>query len=202
MVENGWGSFESLYGLSGHRIATGSPNLLELLSVFRAYNDPVHKKSYFVLALMRNAGLWTYVDNERLGPPVDYHEVRGHLRIGTITVHDPALREKLVNGVEVSFEEDILIRQAVHDAIMFLSEETGLRNPSQLHYLFWNVFRSCCTRESPHCLRCPADCKLPARYVPLAIQPDGQRRCPFTSVCQSSGREPKFLEHVFNTDYY
>jgi hypothetical protein len=202
MVANGWNFFEDLYAISKQRIASGHPSLLDLMAKFRAYDDPVHKKSYFLLALMRNTGLWEYVDNENLGPPVDYHEVRGHLRIGTVTVNDMALRDKLLSGKEVSFDEDIAIRQAVHDAIMLISELTGLRNPSRLHYLFWNVFRSCCTRESPHCLGCPTDCSLPGRYVPFAIQPDGQRRCPFASVCKSAGREPKFLEHVFSTDYY
>ncbi|MGD1277014.1 MAG: hypothetical protein ABR964_07315 [Tepidisphaeraceae bacterium] len=202
MERNAWKAAEDIYEKSGHRIAQGSANLLELLSRFRAYDDPVCKKSYFFLGVMRNAGLWSYVDNENLGAPVDYHEVRGHLRIGTVTVHDAGLREKLFRGEPVNAEEDIAIRRAVLEAILLLSRLTGLKNPSQLHYLFWNVFRSCCTRESPHCFRCPSRCTLPERYVPLAIHEDGVRRCPFSSVCQSAGREPKLLEHVFKTDYY
>ena len=186
MIFHRWTFLDDLYELSERRVASGQPNLLGLLAKFRAYDDPVRKKSYFLLSLMRNSGIWEYVDNENLGPPVDYHEVRGHLRIGTVTVNDPRLREKLLSGEPVSSQEDIAIRKAVHDAIMLLSDETGLRNPSQLHYLFWNVFRSCCGRDVTHCSSCPPECNLPARYVPLAIHPDGQRRCPFASVCEST----------------
>jgi hypothetical protein len=173
-----------------------------LLSFFRAYDDPVHKKTFFFLALMRNSGLWVYTDGKKLGAPVDYHEVRGHLRIGTVQINDEELRAKLLSGRQVSAEEDVLIRDAVYKAIMFISDCSGLHNPSQLHYLFWNVFRSCCTRDSPHCTSCPSSCSLPERYVPLASFPEGKRRCPFSTVCQSVGKEPKLIEHNFETDYY
>jgi hypothetical protein len=36
----------------------------------------------------------------------------------------------------------------------------------------------------------------------LALFPEGRRRCPFSPVCQSVGREPKLIEHNFETDYY
>jgi hypothetical protein len=202
MLRHSWQCAEHLYKSAAARIATCSNNLLDLLATFRAYDDPVRKKSSFFLALMRNAGLWSYADPEKLGAPVDYHEVRGHLRIGTVQVHDPDLRAILVAGGEVTPAQDISVRRAVHSAIMLLSEQSGLRNPSQLHYLFWNVFRSCCTRESPHCYSCPTSCTLQSRYVPLAMHPEGVRRCPFSSVCESVGREPKLLDYRLETDYY
>jgi hypothetical protein len=202
MLQNSWHSADQVYLAAHRRIATGSANLIGLLSQFRAYEDPVHKKTFFFLALMHNAGLWTYADPERLGAPIDYHEVRGHLRIGTVQVCDPDLRAKLIEGLEVTTEEDISIRQAVHHAVMLVSEYSGLRNPSQVHYLFWNVFRSCCTRRNPHCASCPPTCELPPRYVPLALVSGDVRRCPFSGVCQSAGREPKLLEHIVETDYY
>ena len=153
---------------------------------------------------MRNAGFWHYANNEDLGPPVDYHEVRGHLRLGTVIVNDESLRQKLFNDLPVSPEEDIAIRQSVHDAIMLISRQSKLNNPSQLHYLFWNVFRSCCSRESPHCQNCPPNCSLPNRYVHLAIHEDGQRRCPFSNICEQTcaTTHQQYYEHVFDTDYY
>ena len=199
MLRQGWHWFEDLYEWSGRRVATGDHSLFALLSQFLAYQDPVRKKACFVLALMRNSGLWTYVDDDQLGPPVDYHEVRGHLRVGTVTVTDPVLREKLLQGIPVTPEEDITIRQAVYDAIMLLSELTGLRNPSQLHYLFWNVFRSSCVREAPNCTTpCPT---LPERYRHLMAL-DGKLQCPFASVCASVNTADRYYEHIFETDYY
>lgn len=51
---------------------------------------------------MQNAGLWVFADRDKLGAPVDYHEVRGHLRIGTVQIHDEELRTRLVEGRDVS----------------------------------------------------------------------------------------------------
>jgi len=200
MLSKRWRSAEDIYRLSEGRVV----DLTNLLAQFKAYRDPVKKKSYFFLSLMRNTGLWHYVDEDHLGPPVDYHEVRGHLRLGTVTVNDESLRQKLFKNLPVTSDEDIAIRQSVHDAIMLISELTELRNPSQLHYLFWNVFRSCCSRDSQHCQGCPPDCTLPERYVHLAIHPDGQRRCPFSEICASTcgTAHQKYYEHVFETDYY
>jgi Potential Queuosine, Q, salvage protein family len=202
MLQRGWKSAGQMYHAAGGRIATGEPNLLALLAQFHAYRDPVRKKIYFYLALMHNAAVWTYLDPDQLGAPVDYHEVRGHLRIGTVQICDANLLTKLLQRKEVTESEDISIRQAVHQVLMFLSESSGLCNPSQLHYLFWNVFRSCCTRVNPHCYSCPPTCSLPARYIPLALFPDGSRHCPFSTLCTSAGREPKLLEHNIVTDFY
>jgi hypothetical protein len=201
MLRNRWRWAESLYEESGKRVVTGSPNLLELLAAFTAYRDPVRKKSLFFLSLMRNSGLWRYPDEDKLGPPVDYHEVRGHLRIGTVCVTDPALRRKLMADAPVTAEEDIAIRRAVYDAIMLLSDLSGLRNPSQLHYLFWNVFRTHCRRDDPLCHHeAPA---LPRRYQHLAVFGQ-ENRCPFSAVCASASDSPvqRYYEHLFETDYY
>lgn len=201
MKEHGWNSADDIYKVAHGRVAGESPNLFELLGRFKAYSDPVRKKSSFFLSLMRNSGLWQYPDESNLGPPVDYHEVRGHLRIGTVCVASLELRNKLLHRKVVSLEEDLAVRGAVFNAIMLISRACGPCTPSQLHYLFWNVFRSCCTREKPHCRTCPYDCDLPSQYVPLTFI-DHERRCPFSFICTSSSVPVKYYDHVFETDYY
>lgn len=199
MLNRGWKSLDDLYQLCEGRAATGKPNLFELLSHFSAYRDPVRKKSSFLLSLMRNSGLWVFPDEDQIGPPVDYHEVRGHLRLGTVIVTDPELSRKLFESEMVSSEEDVLIRGAVYDAIMYLSEITELRNPSQLHYLFWNVFRSHCLREEPLCYHSAS--LLPERYQHLTVF-GNDHCCPFVEVCNSANSSQRYYEHVFETDYY
>ncbi len=203
MQEHGWSSLDDMHHVCTGRIHFGQPNLLELLTEFRAYQDPVRKKSFLLLALMRNAGLWSYQDNENLGPPVDYHEIRGHLRLGTVRINDRELRDKILTKKAVTAAEDIAVRDAVREAIVTISRDLGRTvSPIVLHYLFWNVFRSCCTHESPHCRQCPESCSLPARYIPLAIRANGSRRCPFADVCESANSTVRLQEHVFDTDYY
>lgn len=200
MLENRWRWADDLYQQSRGRIATGQPNLLGLLRTFRAYDDPVMKKSYFFLSLMRNTGIWSYVDPENLGPPVDYHEVRGHLRIGTVSINDPDLKRKVSQGLPVTKAEDLAIRSSVHDAIMLVSDLSGIHDPSILHYLFWNIFRSHCTRESPNCFG-QRESSLPERYRHLAYQ-NGACQCPFSSHCSSARCKDRLTEHVFDTDHY
>lgn len=151
---------------------------------------------------MQNSGVWKYADPDQLRAPVDYHEVRGHLRIGTVEITDADLRNRLLNGNDITLEEDLSIRQAVHEVLMFLSECSGLRNPSQIHYLFWNLFRSCSSREDPHCYACPPTCSLPARYIPLVLFPDGSRHCPFSGFCHSAGQALKLTEPNVVIDFY
>ena len=201
MKEYGWEVADDIFEAAHGHVAGESPNLFELLAQFKAYSDPVRKKSSFFLSLMRNSGLWEYVDDSNLGPPVDYHEVRGHIRIGTVCITDLELRDKLLHRKLVTAKEDLAIRGAVFNAIILISRACSPCTPSQLHYLFWNVFRSCCTREHPHCHACRNDCDLPRMYVPLALV-DHRRRCPFSAVCTSSHLPVKYYDHVFETDYY
>lgn len=202
MAAHGWKHLEDVFRLAHGRVATGSPNLIDLLSKFEAYRDPVHKKAFYLLALMKNHGIWNYVDPDRLGAPVDYHEIRGHLRLGTVSLVSQQLKTKLRLRQPVDEAEDLAIRQAVFTAIGEISDRSGIREPSRLHYLFWNVFRSCCQRSETHCEACPPNCPLPSRYVPLAESYHG-RGCPFRFVCQSA-KDPQrrqLIEHVVSTEY-
>jgi hypothetical protein len=70
MLQERWGGLEDLYRLADRRIATGSPNLLSLLGRFRAYNDPVRKKSLFLLGLM---WLWRSHETPLLVRVVAFH---------------------------------------------------------------------------------------------------------------------------------
>ena len=78
MIRRDWINVSQMLAANDFRIS----NLLNTLGNFSAYRDPVRKKSLFFLSLLRNSGLASFSDDGNLGPPVDYHEVRGHLRIG------------------------------------------------------------------------------------------------------------------------
>lgn len=197
-----WRSAHDVFRAAEGRVAIGQPNLLDLLSRFAAYRDPIRKKAFLLLSILRNQGVWSYVDERHVGPPIDYHEIRGHLRIGTVRIDDPKLSAKLLQQLPATRDEDLAIRAAVFDAVMFIYREANLKTPSQLHYLFWNFFRSCCTRDDPHCTACPSSCSLPARYVAATAFVGPKRRCAFAELCMSAGRLPKYYEHVFRTDDY
>lgn len=197
---NRWTRADEIWTACHGRIAHGNPNLLAALSGFRAYRDPVCKKSFFFLALMKNSRRWAYSDAESLGPPVDYHEVRGHLRIGTVRIINASLLDKVRSRALVTEEEDVAIRTGVFRAVMLISQLSGLRNPSRLHYLFWNVFRSVCTREAPRCSSTTPP-PLPKRYMKI-LEPGPVIHCPFVNECVSAYAPSPLYEHNSNTDFY
>ena len=201
MIAERWTSVADLYESAASRVRTGSPNLMGLIGEFLAYRDPVFKKTYFFLGLMSSSGVWQYVDPEHVGAPVDYHEVRGHLRLGTVEIHEPELQGRLFKGEPVSEQEDIAIRSAVHEAIVRISEMRGGVNPMDLHYLFWNVFRSICKRASPLCHLAQGSA-LPLRYTPLLKIEGANEQCPFASVCPSVDLNVRYVEHRFQTNWY
>lgn len=201
MFREGWSSAHEMYSASSGHVAASSPNLLQLLEKFRAYNDPVRKKSYFLLGLLQAFGVWSYVDPENIGPPVDYHEVRGHLRLGTVRIVDPELEKRLRAEQPVSQLEDVAIRRAVRDAIVAIATHIGKHSAMQLHYLFWNLFRSVCRRQDPFCLECPSEGLVPSRYRHF-LHMHKSPRCPFSAVCPSANTMSPVLEHRFETDWY
>lgn len=201
MLDLGFDTVEKLYEKSGGLLVSeDNTGLLQQLSAFKAYSDPLMKKSFFFLALMKNHSLWSFSDVENLGPPVDYHEMRGHLRLGTVKIMDKRLLEQLLENAEISQEEDVLIRKAVYNAIMYIAHETSI-STGTLHYFFWNLFRSCCTREEPHCNTCPATCALPVRYAKLK-QLLTVNRCLLSDICESRDAKRKLTEPRFETEYY
>lgn len=201
MLGFGWPHVDALFGHCQGRVRTGSPNLLGSLGRFAAYRDPVWKKSLFFLALMKNAANWQYADPEELGPPVDYHEMRGHLRLQTIRVLDPLLLSKLKSRILVTGLEEIALRRSVFKAIIIISELSGLHDPSRLHYLFWNLFRNVCVRSQPRCRANHYPKNLPSQYREQ-LDVGSSVNCPYESICPSANTYDPILEPVTDTDYY
>lgn len=173
-------------------------NLLDVLAEFEAFSDPVQKKSAFFLALMKNAGLWSYRDERQLPAPVDYHEIRGHLRIGTVVVVEE-VQKQIANNTTISAAQDTKIRWAVRSAIQSIADQLKTP-PNTLHYLFWNLFRVYCQRDTPKC-RGGLFPALPPVYQRV-LQETGGCQCPLFAVCQSADLAKVFNEPNVNTEFY
>ena len=155
-AEQGWQQTYDLFSTTNGDVDL----IIDSLATTRAYADPVRKKAYFFLGLIRNSSAFELSNFENVGAPVDYHEVRGHLRLGTVKLA-AELHQQLLSGQPVSEDEDVAIRTGVHEAIRLIAEGLVI-SPMQLHYLFWNLFRNICTRSEPFCrTKCTT---LPQRY--------------------------------------
>lgn len=195
MTRRGWSDAESIYKDSGGYLKRkDGSGMFSNLAHIEAFKDPLQKKSIFYLSVMKNNGLWEFKDPQNLGSPIDYHVTRGFLRLGIVQVLDRTLYERLVSKGQVRREQDLAIRGAVYAAVEYAA--SVLNKPGEeIHHLFWNIFRNCCNRESPHCDGCPSDCKLPRRYRSINEKP----RCMFSGFCD---RKTELLEHNFQTDWY
>jgi hypothetical protein len=184
-----------------NQIIDGSQGFLKFLEAnFEAYKDPVRKKSSFFLSIVAAECNWVIKDPEHLSSPVDYHELRGHLRIGTIKVNDPALAHKVERGLALTEQEDKELRLVTQQVNDFLGNKAGL-DSSRVHYLFWNVFRNCCPRESDstHCLSCGSNCKLLQHYKDM---PTYKNQCVFSGICHSAGKANKIVDPPYVGHYY
>lgn len=200
MRKHKWHTPADMLAEVGGRIgATDREGIRLLLREFDAYaSDPLEKKSRYMLALQKNTVSWQFADPENLGTPVNYHESRLHLRLGTVRLLDAELRGRLVRREPCTQDEDLQIRGAVTAAINYVSAKLGIL-PSTAHYAFWNFSRNVCPRDKTYCEQLPAENGLPKRYRLPTVQ-----GCLFASVCDSRGQDPATLpvEHSFDTDWY
>lgn len=193
---------DAYYEFSGRKIRDTENRfgLDSLLSRFQAYGkDPVKKKLSLFLILMHRYGFWKYEDTNNLGAPVDYHEMRLHLRLGTVVIEDSYILNKVALRKILSADEDVIIREAVSEAIFKIAEYAGV-TPPDAHNFFWNMARNCCRRDETHCVECKSHPALPERHEVFVAR----KRCVFSDDCVSAKlpHHDKLQEPLVDTDLY
>jgi len=141
------GDIMRLYNASeGYLIRRDRKGLLNLLKNFRAYSDPVEKKSFLILLYLSESGIWKIRDLENLKIAVDYHIMRIALRAGIVNVVDNALASRLLQRKRVKLSEDYEVRKTVREACSLLSKYSG-HSAFEIDTMLWNMGRSCCFYE-------------------------------------------------------
>ena len=126
--------------------------LLDLLRIFKAYSDPVEKKSMLLIKFLSYRGILNVVDEENIRVPVDNHLTRIALRLGLVVL-EKHLEAKVLREEEVGFDEDILIRYTVREAYRHLAAKASV-NPFHLDDFLWSFGRTVCLRDEPVCRIC------------------------------------------------
>jgi len=160
---------------------------IDILKVFRAYEDPVSKKSFLLAKFLLRRGLLKVIDLENMEVPVDNHVTRVAVRLGIV---EPLGENPFASQREVSWEEDVIIRLQVRRAFKLVSKLSNM-DPGLLDDLLWSLGRKICLRPRPLCDE--------------GVEVLGIRKCPFRSVCAAYEREERrtWLEHNYtNTWYY
>jgi len=130
----------------GYLTRRDGKGLLTLLKNFRAYRDPVEKKSFLLLLYLNESGVWKIRDLKNLKIAVDYHIMRIALRAGIVSLVDNALAFRLLQHKRVKQSEDYEVRKTVREACSLLSKHSG-HSIFEIDTMLWNMGRSCCFYE-------------------------------------------------------
>ncbi|AFK51086.1 iron-sulfur cluster loop containing protein [Thermogladius calderae 1633] len=132
------------------RGSLGEQGFVDYMRVFKAFEDPVEKKTMLLAKFLAGRGLFNPVDE--LDVAVDNHLTRQAVRTGLVVVSGE-LWDKIKQGVEISRDEDVLLRLTVKLAYRHLSSTAGIR-ASTLDDFFWLHGRTVCLRDKPECEKC------------------------------------------------
>jgi hypothetical protein len=167
---------------------------IDLVKVFKAYQDPVEKKAFLLAKFLERRGVLEVRDHYNKEVPVDNHLVRIAIRTGIISV-DSGTLERIALGDEFSDEEDYLIRYAARMAYKEVAKRAGI-DPFILDDYLWAFGRQCCTQETPACRHgCSGKCERLAGCF--------NGRCVFQDWCRAFSN-PLYMvsEHRFAKWWY
>lgn len=141
LLENYEGDIRNLFEMAdSYLFREDGKGILQLLKGFKAYEDPLQKKSFLLIKLLRRQGLLTVEDIQNLKFPVDNVLMAIALRSGLLKVNDIDLEKKLLDGELLSDEEVIQLRKATQEAFKAVSRASGL-GPDILDDLLWTYGR-------------------------------------------------------------
>lgn len=197
LMENYEGSISKLLAVSQGYLS-GEQGLYALLSPFKAYSDPLKKKSSLFVMFAESANLLKIADLECYVPIMDYHIQRVLLRLGCVEILDPNLRSALINQEKLESDEEI--RTASIAATQKLALYSG-HPVTKIHDFLWPLGRSCC-KEKPLCKSGTCD-KTPCTFDKF-VNLSSHRHCIFQGTCKGSLDENyiRLWQPIVETHYY
>ncbi len=139
------GDVMNLFKRSGY-ILRGEGGILGRLRVFRAYEDPMMKKSFLLIKILKRQGL-KIKDPQNLGFPVDNVLVKVALSCGIVEV-DGSIAAKIGRGGMLTEGETEMLRGITAEALKMLSEKCGME-ADVLDDVLWSCGRTCSLSASP-----------------------------------------------------
>ena len=141
----------------GYLKSGGGGGFINVLKVFKAYQDPVEKKAYLLAKFLERRGVLQVVDQYNKEVPVDNHLVRIAVRTGIVEVDDETL-EAIATRLEFDEDRDAMLRLATRMAYKEVARYGGV-DPFILDDILWSFGRRCCTRDNPTCRSsCRVEC--------------------------------------------
>ena len=180
---------------SGNFLRRGvGEGFIDLLKVFKAYQDPVEKKAFLLAKFLERRDILRIKDPQNKEVPVDNHLVRLAIRWG-ILVLDYNTVTRIREGHDFAPHEDTAIRLAARTAYKLLASKAGI-DVFILDDFLWLFGRRCCVRGRPVCI---SGCVQPCRSMGWCSE-EISGACPLSKVCLGYNKrlymvnEHKFLD--------
>ncbi|MEM2934110.1 MAG: queuosine salvage family protein [Methanocellales archaeon] len=192
-------ALELIKTANGYLMREDGEGLLQLLAQFKAYSDPLSKKSFLLVKFLERRKLFKVIDIENLHIPVDNILARIALRTGIIEVMDEKLKTKLKKNLPANQVDDREIRSIAQKAYDMVSKESRCK-VTLLDDVFWTTGRACCSRENPVCF----NCRLESCRASHLLGIECKHSCIFTAGCRGAENLSyrAFFEPNFKTWYY
>lgn len=194
-------SIELVNRSKGNVLRNEGTGLLQLLKNFKAYSDPVSKKSFLWIKFLMGRGLLDIQDSENLNVPVDNHLSRIALRTGIVTVKDKAIRDRLRQEQPLTISEDLELRDAIRNAFKEILNYKKLKF-NELDDLFWVLGRTHCIHsKNPRCQNFDHN---PECQLMVVLKVNCQQYCPLGSGCRGFTKTKfrELLEPNIRTYFY
>jgi hypothetical protein len=182
----------------GYLLSSDGNGLLQLLSRFNAYQDPLRKKPFLLTKFLERRHLISLNDPENLHVPVDNIIQRLALRTGVIKLMSSEVENKIRNDIEVDPVEEEAIRNITMQAFDEVARNVGL-SAVYLDDILWEFGRIHCRVPIPFCDGLPESRRA---YRIIKSGPVGE--CPFGPGCKSyrDASRWKLKEPRFKTIFY
>jgi hypothetical protein len=136
LIDNHQADFRNLLIASeGYLIRYDQRGVLQQLKKFRAYKDPLMKKSYLLIKILKRQGYLKPVDIENLSFPIDDILMEVALRSGLLEI-PMELENKVLRGLQLSADETEFLRKATRKSFEMVSKEAEIP-PDVLDDLIW-----------------------------------------------------------------
>lgn len=121
--------------------------IVERLSPFRAYEDPIGKKTFLLIKLLRRRGLLTVKDPEKIDIPVDHVVFTLALRSGLV-VAEPSVTQAILVGTCLADGVVRDLREETLRAYRMVARYARL-TADEFDDLLWAYGRECLRDETP-----------------------------------------------------
>ena len=191
-------SMELVHQSEGYLIRDNSKGLLQVLKNFKAYSDPVSKKSFLWIKFLSGRGLFHIQDPDNLNVPVDNHLIRIALRTGIIKIQNEEIKTRLREEDPFKLSEDIELREIVRFAFKKILQSKNI-SFGGLDDLLWVLGRTHCVHSrNPLCHNYEHN---PSCQLLIELKIDCRHECPLAQACRGY-RDPAFRELFEPTTIY